>query len=148
VAHRSCADAPPPELRVAVGEFNRGAFFECHETLEALWLAEPGPLRRLYQGVLQVGVAFHHQRRGNYRGAMRLLASGIAYLTPFAPACLGVDVAGLLAAAECCRDTLAALGPGRVRDFDPALIPRITLAEPAAPADLPLREPPTCPSRP
>src|SRR5438067_12029672 len=86
---RACDDAPPPELRVAVEQFNAGEFFECHETLEALWLAECEPLRRLYQGILQVGVAFHHQRRGNYHGTMRLLTSGIAYLLPVAPRCLG-----------------------------------------------------------
>ncbi|HEY7061317.1 MAG TPA: DUF309 domain-containing protein [Chloroflexota bacterium] len=127
VTGRSCADAPPPELAVAVEQFNRGEFFECHETLEALWLAEGEPLRRLYQGILQVGVAFHHQRRGNYRGAMHLLRSGIAHLLPFAPRCLGVDVEGLLAAAVRCRDTLVALGPERIDQLDPALVPRITL---------------------
>ncbi len=126
---RSCADAAPPELRRAVDEFNRGEFFECHETLEALWLAEASPLRRLYQGILQIGVAFHHQRRGNYRGTMRLLTSGIGYLLPFAPRCLGVDVQGLLEAAVRCRDTLATLGPERMGDFDRALIPRIALVD-------------------
>ena len=125
---RKCADPPPAELLVAIEEFNRGEFFECHETLERLWLAEVEPLRRLYQGILQVGVAFHHQRRGNYRGTMRLLASGVAHLTPFAPCCLGVDVGALLVGAGRCRDALAALGPGRMAAFDPCLIPRIELA--------------------
>ena len=136
---RSCADAPPLELWVAVEEFNRGAFFECHETLEALWLAEAEPLRRLYQGILQVGVAFHHQRHGNYRGTMRLLNSGISYLLPFAPRCLGLDVQGLLQATVRCRDTLAALGPQRIDEFDQSLIPRIALAD--TPGDDPLRTP-------
>ena len=88
-------------------------------------MAEDEPLRRLYQGILQVGVAFHHVRRGSYRGAMNLLESGITYLTPFAPRCLGVDVAALLAAARRCRDALAALGPERIGEFDPQLIPQV-----------------------
>jgi predicted metal-dependent hydrolase len=125
---RSCSDPPPPALLQAIEQFNRGEFFECHETLEALWKAEAEPLRRLYQGILQVGVAFYHLRRGSYRGAMNLLESGIAYLTPFAPRCLGVDVAALLEAARRCRDVLAALGPARLHEFDPALIPRIRYA--------------------
>ena len=91
---RSTADVPPAALRAGIEQFNRGEYFECHETLEALWLAEPTPLRRLYQGILQVGVALHHLRAGNYRGASGLLARGIGYLEPFAPCCLGVDVAG------------------------------------------------------
>jgi predicted metal-dependent hydrolase len=135
VGGRSCADPPPPELRAAVEEFNRGEFFECHETLEALWLAEAEPLRRLYQGILQVGVAFHHQRRGNYRGTMHLLTSGIGYLLPFAPRCLGVDVEGLLEAAVRCRDTLAALGPARIGELDRTLIPRLTLVDQPRPDD-------------
>src|SRR4051812_18903953 len=91
---RSTADVPPAALRAGIEQFNRGEYFECHETLKALWLAEPTPLRRLYQGILQVGVALHHLRAGNYRGASGLLARGIGYLEPFAPRCLGVDVAG------------------------------------------------------
>ena len=52
---------PPPALLLkAVGQFNEGQYWECHETLEELWRAEPRPLRDLYQGILQVGVAFHH----------------------------------------------------------------------------------------
>ena len=70
---RSCADPPPAELLVGIEQFNRGEYFECHETLEALWVAEPTPLRRLYQGILQVGVGFYHLRAGNYRGATGLL---------------------------------------------------------------------------
>ena len=121
----ACDDPPPPALLHGIAQFNRGEFFECHETLEALWMAEAEPLRRLYQGILQVGVAFHHLRRGNYRGAMNLLLSGTAYLEPFAPRCVGVDVAALLAAARRCQDALAALGPERVDEFDPELIPQV-----------------------
>jgi predicted metal-dependent hydrolase len=122
---RACDDPPPAELLRAVAQFNRGEFFECHETLEALWLAEPGPVRRLYQGILQVGVAFHQQRRGSYRGACVLLDRGIANLAPFAPRCLGVDVAALLAAAQRCRAALTALGPSHLAEFDGALIPHL-----------------------
>jgi len=31
--------------------------------LELLWRAERRDVRRLYQGILQIGVAFHHLRR-------------------------------------------------------------------------------------
>jgi uncharacterized protein len=123
----SCDDPPPTELLHAIGQFNRGEFFECHETLEALWLAEEEPLRRLYQGILQVGVAFHQQRRGSFCGTLYLLDAGIAHLMPFEPACLGVDVAALVAAARRCREAVAALGPERLAAFDRDLIPQIRL---------------------
>ena len=122
---RACGDPPPAALLVGIEQFNRGEFFACHETLEALWVAEGEPLRRLYQGILQVGVAFHHLRRGNYRGATYLLAAGIAHLTPFAPRCLGVDVAALLAAARRAQEALHALGPERIGELDPRLIPQV-----------------------
>jgi uncharacterized protein len=124
---RSCADAPPAALCAGIAQFNRGEYFECHETLEALWLAEPTSLRRLYQGILQVGVGLHHLRAGNYRGASGLLARGAGYLEPFAPRCLGVDVAGLLAAARRCQGALVALGPEGLDAFDWRLAPRIEI---------------------
>ncbi len=123
-----CRGEPPPELLNAIAQFNAGAFFECHETLEALWRATPEPGRALYQGILQVGVAFHHQRRGNYRGALRLLDAGLARLAPFAPICRGVDIAALLADAQRARAALLALGPARVGALDPALVPQVRLS--------------------
>ncbi len=127
--HDPCEEPPPPALLVGIQQFNRGEFFECHETLEALWMAEPTPLRRLYQGILQVGVAFHHQRRGNARGALGLLAKGTAHLEPFAPRGLGVEVGELLEAARRCEATLRALGPERIYELDPALVPQIRLTD-------------------
>ena len=50
-------DAPPPPLLVeGVRLFNAGRWFEAHEVLEDAWRAEPEDVRRLYQGLLQVGV--------------------------------------------------------------------------------------------
>src|SRR5690348_12458182 len=98
---RERCDAPPPaDLILGVGQFNARDYFECHETLEALWNAEPGPTRILYKGILQVGVGCLHLLRGNYRGALIKLQTGADYLEPFGPRCQGVDVATLIAAAR------------------------------------------------
>jgi predicted metal-dependent hydrolase len=121
----SCREQPSPELRVAIEEFNQGLFFECHETLEDLWMDEPRPIRRLYQGILQIGVAFHHLRKARYRPVCTLLARGSAYLKPFAPSCMGVDVAHLLTAAARCLAEVQRLGPDRLDQFDWSLIPNI-----------------------
>src|ERR1051325_1063216 len=91
-----CGNPPPEELLRGVEQFNRQEFYECHETLEALWLSEPGEVRSLYQGVLQVGVGFYHLLRGNQKGGMTLLDRGIRRLEPFVPACRGVQVAQLI----------------------------------------------------
>ena len=124
---RQCEDSPPGELLQAIGEFNRGDWFDCHETLEDLWVGEEGEIRNFYQGVLQVAVALHHWRGGNYAGAVRLLESGSDYLRKVRAVCQRVDVAGLIAAADRMREVLATLGPARMAELDTALIPRLQL---------------------
>ncbi len=122
-----CAAPPPPELIEGIRLFNRGEFFECHEVLEDLWRAEPEPVRALYQGVLQIGVGFHHLRRGNWRGAVGLLEDGIEKTSRFLPRCMGVDTAALVARSRRCLELLRALGPERIAEFDWALVPRIAV---------------------
>ena len=120
---------PPPELREGIEQFNRGQYFECHETLEDLWKAEPGPVRKLYQGILQIGVALHHVRAGHYRAAVTLLERGSGYLQPFAPVHMQVNVAHLLAGAARCLAEVRRLGPDGLRDFDWTLVPEIEIGE-------------------
>src|SRR4051795_1450210 len=106
----SCAEPPPSQLLEGIAQFNRGEFFEQHETLELLWRATRTPDRGLYHGILQIGVGFHHWREGNFHGATVLLDEGIERLRPFVPACQSIDVAQLIADATVARERLAALG--------------------------------------
>lgn len=91
---------PPDELRRAVAEFNAGQYFECHETLEALWMQEDGAIRDFYQGLIQLAVALHHAARGNQRGAEVSLLNALERLRRAPPVCQGIDAAALLTAAE------------------------------------------------
>ena len=114
-----------PDLALkGIEEFNRGEFYECHEYLEEAWMQEPGRVRFLYQGILQVGVGFHHLSRANLYGARSLWTRGVALLQPFRPSCMGVDVEALVLATERCLAEL-----GRVEReggaFDQTLIPRV-----------------------
>lgn len=118
-------DGLPDLVRRGIEEFNRGEFFECHEYLEDAWMEEPGRVRFLYQGILQVGVGFYHQQNGNWRGATGVLRGGIERLREFEPETLGLDVAGLVHESERCLEELERLGRDRVREFDTALIPRV-----------------------
>ncbi|TMG71880.1 MAG: DUF309 domain-containing protein [Chloroflexi bacterium] len=120
-----CDDPAPGELIQGIDQFNRGEFFEQHETIELLWRATPGPIRGMYHGILQIGVGFHHWRRANYHGATVLLEEGIERLRPFAPTCQRVDVARLIAEATAARERLLALGPSRMSDYDIANAPRV-----------------------
>lgn len=121
-----CDEPPPPELHAGVEQFNKGEFFEQHETLELLWRATRTPDRGLYHGILQIGVGFHHWRQGNFHGATTLLDEGLERLRPFAPSCQGVDVAALIDETTAVRARLAAGGADGMREFDVlAIAPRI-----------------------
>jgi len=125
----SCLEPPPPQLLEGIAQFNRGEFFEQHETLELLWRAERRDIRYLYQGILQIGVAFHHLRRLNHHGTVYMLTRGPRYLAPFAPRCQGVDVAALLRDAAAALQAVERLGPARLAEFDWKLVPRVRLVE-------------------
>jgi hypothetical protein len=110
---------------IGLEEFNQGKFFECHDTLEELWMAEPRPIRRLYQGILQIGVAFYHLQSNRYRAVIYLLRRGSGYLKPFAPNCMGIDIDQLLLEAGRCLTAVNGLGPERMGEFDWSLVPKI-----------------------
>ena len=110
-----------------IAQFNRGEFFAQHETLELLWRAERRDIRYLYQGILQIGVAFHHLRRLNHHGTVYMLSRGPRYLAPFAPRCQRVDVQALLADAARALREVEGLGPGRLAEFDWSLVPRVRI---------------------
>ena len=122
-----CDEPPPPLLRTGIAQFNRGEFFEQHETLEELWRAEAREVRHLYQGILQIGVALHQVRRRNHHGAVYMLTRGAAYLRPFTPRCQSVDVDDLLAQATRVLDAVERLGPDGLARFDWSLAPRVRL---------------------
>src|SRR5579871_3913234 len=113
-----CGDPPPTALRAGIEQFNRGEYFEQHETLEILWRAERDDVRYLYQGILLVGVGLYHLHRGNLRGAVAKLATGVRFLQWFAPVCQQVDVAALIADANRAHAAILTLGPDRLAEFD------------------------------
>lgn len=124
---RCCEEYPSRQLLLAVRQFNGKEWFECHETLEDLWIGESGEMRDFYQGILQVGVALHHWRNGNFRGAVSLFESGTGYLRKVRPVCQRVAVAELIQDADKVWSALIELGPGRMAELDPQLIPKIRI---------------------
>lgn len=120
-----CTDPPPAGLLEGIGLFNEGKFYECHHALEDIWRAEREPIRYLYQGILQIGVGFHHLRNRNFRGATLLLRDGIDKTSRYQPECMTVDTARLCDEAQACLDTLHELGPEGIEDFDWKIVPRV-----------------------
>jgi len=121
--------APTAALLRAIQEFNDHRFFECHETLEALWLQGHSQTRLFYQGILQIAVGFLHVRRRNFRGAVRLMGSGIDKLQAFMPSFMGVDVEGLVRESSAALQWLTINGEARISSFDLSGIPKIRCEE-------------------
>ncbi len=113
--------------RRGIEAFNRGAYWEQHEMLEAAWRAEVRPVREMYQGILQVGVALLHIERDNWAGGIKCFRRGLPRLRDLPPVCQGVHVAELRAAAEALHARITLLGPARLREVERSAFPQIVL---------------------
>lgn len=108
--------------------FNQQMFYEAHDVLEELWLAQRrGPNDPFYKGLIQFAGAFVHLQkhtaaRPRLRPAAALFKLARANLAPFAPAHEQLDVAALL---ELLDDWLERLEEGRfeTNPFEPARAP-------------------------
>jgi uncharacterized protein len=87
---------PPPEFWHAIDQFNQRQFYDCHDTLEAIWNEAPECDRRFYQGLLQIAVACYHLSNCNVSGAMMLLGDGVSRLQSYMPQHYGVQVEALI----------------------------------------------------
>ncbi len=124
---RDCCDrVPSAEMLHAFEQFNRGEYWEQHETLELIWRAEKDTtIRNFYKGILQVGVGFHHLCKGNYNGVIKVLGRGINYLKPYAPQCYGVDVARLIEEASGVYWRVRDLGAEQIGELKMTDLPRV-----------------------
>ncbi len=122
-----CRDPLPPEGVQAIDLFNAGEYYRQHDLFEALWRAEPGPVRDLYQGVLQVGVAYYQITRGNRRGALKMLRRSARLLAHLPNVCRGIDVQQLREDSARVHAALEALPPGEIDSFDRSLLKPVKL---------------------
>ncbi|HEU4912157.1 MAG TPA: DUF309 domain-containing protein [Actinomycetes bacterium] len=96
---------PQRSLDEAQRLLDSGRPFHAHEVLEGTWKAAPPDERDLWQGLAQLAVGITHLARGNPAGAATLLRRGAARLRQYAAdPPYGVDVPGLVAAAEALAD--------------------------------------------
>ena len=76
-----------------VDEFNRGFYFECHDTLEDMWGGVRGPSRDFFQGLIQVSVAFYHLGNGNLAGTESMLRRALKRFERYPDRYFGFDLA-------------------------------------------------------
>ncbi|WP_416676320.1 DUF309 domain-containing protein [Egbenema bharatensis] len=125
-----------------VEQFNQGQFYECHDTLEAIWMEATEPQKSFYQGVLQIAVALYHLSNQNLRGATILLGEGINRLRRYLPSYATVDVEQLLDQSVALLRILQQAQPEQVPQFaeqvkllqpvaenDGLILPRITTVD-------------------
>jgi predicted metal-dependent hydrolase len=92
----SAYDEFPPEFWQGVEQFNSGQFYDCHDTLEAIWLECYGTEKKFYQGILQIAVACYHLSNLNWRGCAILLGEGMSRLGQYPADYAGIDVDALI----------------------------------------------------
>lgn len=113
-----CADELPELALAGLNEFNSGNYYEQHDLFEALWVKTEGPVRDLYRAILQVGVAYYHIKKGNARGALKMLQRSVQWLHILPDICQGIDVAQLRRDSYAVRAELEHLGSAGLDQFE------------------------------
>lgn len=125
-----CQETLPELAREGVRQFNAGAYYQQHDLFEEQWVNTDGPVRDLYQAILQVGVGYFQIQRGNYRGALKMLQRSVKLLWGLPDVCQGVDVRQLREDSSRVRAELERLGEDQFDQFDMALIKGVVLVDP------------------
>jgi hypothetical protein len=107
---------------------NRGDYFEAHEAIEAAWRAEPGGIRQLYQGILQVAVVYHHVTRHNYYGARKVISRAISNLTPFREIVM-FDILEIISNLKTIDSRLLMIGSNKSETINPELLLHVKLRQ-------------------
>jgi hypothetical protein len=125
------ADGLDPHYAGWFACFNRGAYYEAHDVLEALWLRERGGANDLYyKGLIQLAGAFVHLQKGRLRPSDALFRLAEGNLGRYGPRHERLDVAGVLGWIREWRDALAA-GGFEENPLGRRQVPRVEV-EPAA----------------
>ena len=94
-------DGPDPYYLGYFERFNRGEFYEAHDVLEQLWLAEKkGHNYAFYKGLIQLAGAFVHLQKNRLRPSAALFKLAHANLKSYPPNHRHLDVPHVLALIE------------------------------------------------
>lgn len=116
--------------------FNRGHWFEAHETWEDVWHVADGERKRFLQGLIQCAVTLEHLARGNPRGVIKVFASAKSKWVDLPDVYMGVPVRELIEQLDQLIEPIRqlpaerfspALGRGQALPVDLANAPQITL---------------------
>ena len=125
-----CQESLPARAIEGIRLFNAGLYYEQHDLFEALWNDRAGPVRDLYRAILQVGIAYYHIEKGNYRGALKMLQRSVQWLQILPEVCQGVDVAGLRRDSYALRALLENRDEAKIAELAPGFIKPVRLTPP------------------
>ena len=117
----ACSEKPSPLALKGYEEFDRGEYFEAHETLEDAWNEDESAAKEVYRAILQVGVCYMQIQRGNYRGAKKMILRVRQWLGQLPDQCRGVDIAALKDDIRVVSNSLDKLDPEQIDQFDGSL---------------------------
>jgi predicted metal-dependent hydrolase len=124
-----CHEPLHPQAVEGLRLFNAGEYFEAHEALEDAWNAEPGKVRELYRGILQIAVVYLHITRRNYNGAIKVYARSQRWVKDWPAVCRGIYVEELRRNAEAVIAEVRRLGMDRMAEFDNSLLKPVKWGE-------------------
>ena len=84
------------QLERGIDLFNQREFYDCHDTIEEIWLVESSDRQPFLQGLIQAAVAFHHYEHGKWGAARSMMQMAIDKLSPYPDTCEGLQIAALL----------------------------------------------------
>lgn len=104
IAHRQGA-AWPAQYLGYFDCFNQGLYFEAHDVLEELWLADgrTAPNHAYYKGLIQLAGAFVHLQKNRLRPAVALFNLAEANLQKYPKDHEACDITALLALGQSWR---------------------------------------------
>lgn len=136
VHRRACEQGElHPQAIQGIHLMNAGHYFEAHEALELAWRADTSTIRDLYRGILQVAVMYHHVKRQNFRGAVKVYQRCMPWLAPFPPVCHGINIGRLRQDCQAVYTELSRLGPNGISHFNLAFLKPVEFSLPETTID-------------
>lgn len=130
---------PPLPLRRFVARFDRREYWLAHEELEELWQHDR---REFFKGMIQIAAAHVHIERRNWRGARRLLSTGLEHIEGVPLRYEGFDVDAVRARARAALQRVTELAEQDTGEYDDGLFFELApLFEGDVPPDLVEDEP-------
>ena len=109
--------------------FNREEFYDCHDTIEEIWLQESSDEQPFLQGLIQSAVAFHHYQHGKLGAARSMLILAIEKLEGYPQAYHQVQLVEFLAGLRAWKAGLDEAISQKTESSIPGSYPRIEMTD-------------------